>query len=103
MALLFRNRRASSRGKEAAIELMMQARTMLGVDNEVVVSVSQHDCGDPGCCGTRTVILVMRPDQPTEAIKINKPLETVTQADLSDALAASVLGIDAPGAHSRPK
>jgi hypothetical protein len=49
------------------IALMMQARSMLSVDNEVVVSVNQHDCGDPGCCGTRTVILVMRPDQLTDS------------------------------------
>jgi hypothetical protein len=28
---------------------------------------------------------VMRPDQPTEAIRIDKPLETVTSADLFDA------------------
>jgi hypothetical protein len=47
--------------------------------------------------GTRTVILVMRPDQPTEAIKIDKALDAVTQADLSDALAPSALGNGVPG------
>jgi hypothetical protein len=68
MALLFRNRTASARGKDAAIELMLQARTMLSVDERTVVSVSQHDCGDPECRGTRTVILIMRPDQPTACL-----------------------------------
>jgi hypothetical protein len=29
----------------------------------------------------------MRPNQPTEAVKVDKPIESVTQADLSDALA----------------
>jgi hypothetical protein len=45
----------------------------------------------------------MRPDQPTEAIKINKPLEAVTAADLSDALAPLAALSDAPGVQSRPK
>ena len=87
MALFFRRRMASGRRKDAALELMIQARTILGVEDDAVVSVSEHACGDPGCGGARTVILVMRPDRPTEAIKIDKPLDTVTPADLSDALA----------------
>jgi hypothetical protein len=82
MALLFRNGTASARRKDAALDLMIQARAILGVDGDTVVSVSEHNCADSGCCGTQTVILVMRPDRPTEAIKINKPLETVTGADL---------------------
>ncbi len=45
-----------------------------------------------------SVILIMRPDQPTKAIKINKPLEAVTAADLSDALAPLACVSDAQGA-----
>jgi hypothetical protein len=45
----------------------------------------------------------MRPDQPTAAIKINKPLEAVTAVDLSDALASGAGGGNARGAHSRPR
>jgi hypothetical protein len=86
MAPLFPRRTASRRQRDAALDLMLQARTILGADDDVAVSVSGHDCGDPEC-GARTVILIMRPDQPTEAIRINKPLEAVTEADLSDALA----------------
>jgi hypothetical protein len=82
MALLFRNRTASARRKDAALDLMIQARAILGVDGDTVVSVSEHDCAVSGCCGMQTVILVMRPGQPTEAIKIDKPLEAVTDADL---------------------
>jgi hypothetical protein len=48
-------------------------------------------------------ILIMRPDQSTKAIKINKPLEAVTAADLSDALAPLVCVSDAPRAQSRTK
>ena len=86
MALSFRNRAASPR--RAALELTMRARAILKADNDTVVSVSEHSCGDPEC-GSQTVILVMRPRQPTEAIKIGKPLEAVTSIDLCNALAAS--------------
>jgi hypothetical protein len=80
---------ASQRRKDAALDLMICARGILNVDEDAVVSVSEHNCGDPECRGARTIILIMRPDQPTKTIKINKPLEAVTAADLSDALAAS--------------
>jgi hypothetical protein len=89
MALLFRGRMASSdRRKDAALELMLQARAVLHADADgSVVSVSEHDCGDPECARARTVVLVMRPEQPTEAVKIDKPIEAVTPADLAAALA----------------
>jgi hypothetical protein len=95
MALLFRNRATSARRKQASLELMMQARVILKVEDDAVVSVSEHSCGDPEC-GRQTVILVMRPRQPTEAIKIGKPLETVTSIDLCNALAACAAS-DGPG------
>jgi hypothetical protein len=100
MAPFFRNRMASQRRKDAALDLMVRARGILNADEDAVVSVSEHDCGDPECRGARTVVLIMRPDQPTKAIKIDKPLEAVTAADLSDALAPLAR---APGMQSRPK
>ena len=51
-----------------------------------MVNLSEHDCGEPAC-GAQTVVLVMRPNQPTKAVKIKKPLAAVTSADLSAALA----------------
>jgi hypothetical protein len=87
MAPFFRNRMTSERRRAAALDLTMRARGILNVNDDAVVSVSEHDCGDPECGGARTVILIMRPDQPTKAIKINKRLAAVTGADLSDALA----------------
>jgi hypothetical protein len=96
MALFFRERMASERRKDAALDLVMKARAVLRVDDDTVVSISEHACGDSECCGTRTVVLVMRPDQPTEAVKFNKPIENVTQADLAAALAP----LAAPGGAS---
>jgi hypothetical protein len=94
---------AVQRRRDAALDLMIRARGILNVGDDTVVSVSEHDCGDLECRGARTVILIMRPDQPTKAIKINKPLDAVTAADLSDALAPLACVSDAPRAQSRPK
>jgi hypothetical protein len=97
MAPFFRNRIASERRKDAALDLMIRPRGILNVDDDA--SVSEHDCGDPECRG----FLIMRPDQPTKAIKINKPLDAVTAADLSDALAPLACVSDAPKVQPRPK
>ena len=94
---------AAARRKDATLDLMIRARGILNVDDDAVVSVSEHDCGDPECRGARTVILIMRPDQPTKAIKINKPLEAVTAGDLSHALAPLASVADAPKVQSRTK
>jgi hypothetical protein len=85
MALNFRSKRSEGR-VNAALELTVQVRAILDVDDDTVVSISEHDCGEPGCSGTRTVVLLLRPGQPTEAIKIEKPIESVSHADLTAAL-----------------
>jgi hypothetical protein len=52
----------------------------------LVISVTAPQCGDAECGGAETIILLMRPDEPTQAIKISKSLETVTQSDVAEAL-----------------
>jgi hypothetical protein len=101
MALFFRNRAASVRRKEAAFDLMVEARAILDLDDDTVVSVSEHACGDPGCCGAQTVILLMRPRQATEAVRIDKPIDAVTRADLVAALAPPAAG--GRRSRSRPR
>jgi hypothetical protein len=86
MVFRLRSRRLPERANQAALDLIMQAHTILDGDDDTVVSVSEHNCGEPAC-GVQTVVLVMRPNQPTKAVKIKKPLDAVTGADLSAALA----------------
>jgi hypothetical protein len=101
MSLFFRRKRSDSR-TDAAIELTLQARAILDVDDDTVVSISQHDCDEPGCCGgARTIVLVLRPGHPTKGIKIEKPIESVTRDDLSEALALFAAPASAPETHSR--
>jgi hypothetical protein len=86
---LFSKRNGSSARTNAVLELTLQVRAILDVDDDAVVSISEHDCGDPECGGLQTVILVLRPGQPTKAVRIAKPSESVTRHDLSEALVPS--------------
>lgn len=87
MARLFFRRGASAEAApDAARELAAKARLILGVDEETTISISEIACGDPACGGAETVVLVMRPGRRTEAAKLMKPLSTVTEAELAEAL-----------------
>jgi hypothetical protein len=85
MPLRYKGRDGSSRRREAALAVTEWAGGFFAGD-DVVISVSGHQCGDPDCSGPQTTILLMRPDQPTSAVKIRKPLESVTQADVAEVL-----------------
>lgn len=76
---------------------------VINADDETVVSLSERDCGDPGCGGARTIVLVMHPRRPTAAVGIDKPLDHVTQSDISDALAPLVAQNRLPEPPSKPK
>jgi hypothetical protein len=96
MALLFGRRRAGSEQarRKAVLDLMVNTRALLRDCADAVVSISDHDCVALGCRdGTgQTTILVLRPDQPAQAFKIDKPIEAVTPADLATALAPLLVG-----------
>ncbi|WP_132033783.1 hypothetical protein [Aquabacter spiritensis] len=77
---------ARSAARDAARDLAEKVRTLLHLDADATVSVSEIACGDPGCGGAETVILVMRAGRRTEAAKLLMPMTSVTEADLSMAL-----------------
>ena len=103
MVLLFFPRKISNRQSDAALELKAHARTAINADDETVVSVSESDCSDPSCGGARTIVLIMHPRRPTEAVKIDKPLEQITRTELSDALAPLAAQTGLPDPSSKPK
>ena len=86
MTAFFFPRKTSNDRSKAVFQLKEHARRAINADDETVVSVNERDCGDPDCGGARTIVLIMHPRRPTEAIKIDKPLEQVTQSELTDAL-----------------
>ena len=103
MAAFFFPRKTSNHRKNAVLELKEHARRVINADDETVVSVSERDCGDPGCGGVRTIVLIMHPTRPTEAVKIDKPFEQITQADLCDALAPLAVRTNLSEPLSKPK
>jgi hypothetical protein len=103
MAAFFFPRKTSNRRRDAALELKEHARTVINADDDTVVSVNERDCSDPGCSGAQTVVLVMHPRRPTKAVKIDKPLEQVTQSDICDALAPLVAQTGLSEVPPKPK
>jgi hypothetical protein len=55
---------------------MQWVRAMLKADKHTVISVTAPECGAAECGSAETIILLMRPDEPTQAIKISKSLKT---------------------------
>ncbi|MCJ8143226.1 hypothetical protein MKI84_09885 [Ancylobacter sp. A5.8] len=85
--LFFRRGQGSEAAPDAARELARKAREILGVGEETTLSITEIACGDPACGGAETVVLVMRPGRKTEAAKVLRPLASVTDEDLQEALA----------------
>lgn len=63
-------------------------RAALGAGDDVVVTVSEIACTDPACPGQETVILVMRPGEPTRACKSRGSLVVQTRPQIEAALAS---------------
>jgi hypothetical protein len=85
MAMRYRATAAADRGP-SALEVTQWVRDVLDVDDDTVVSVAHHRCGDPDCDEASTTILIMRPGHPTAPIIIPKPLERVARADVCAAI-----------------
>jgi hypothetical protein len=103
MTVLLFPRKPSNHQWNAVLELKKHARTVINADDETIVCISERDCSDPVCGGARTILLIMHPKRPTEAVKIDKPLEQITQTDLSDALAPLATQTGPPEPPSKPK
>jgi hypothetical protein len=80
----------------AVLELKKHARMALNADNETIVCISEPDRSDCGCA--RTIVLIMHPARPAEAVAIDRPLDQITRTDLFSALAP----LAAPGHLSEP-
>ena len=65
------------------------AREAAGLPAEAIVKVNEILCPDPACPGLETVLLIMVPGQRTRAVKVAKPADAVTQADVVAAVDAA--------------
>jgi hypothetical protein len=79
------------RGKEvpdATREVARRVRALLGLSEEATISVTEFACGDPACGGAETAIILMRPGRRTEHVRLLQPVATVSDEDLTRALAS---------------
>lgn len=53
-----------------------------GLDDDIVVSVTELACRKDGCPDIETVIGIMRPGEKIETIRVNKAIADVTSHDL---------------------
>jgi len=72
--------------REAVERVKAMARRVLQASPETAFAVNEIACNDPGCPGIETVILVMEPGRKTRAVKVQKPLDEVTEQDILAAL-----------------
>ncbi len=77
---------AKAETKAAAESLKGQVRALLGLPETVAIAVNEILCADPGCPGTETVILVMKPGAKTQAFKLQMAMAEVTAEALAEAL-----------------
>jgi hypothetical protein len=66
-------------------------RGHIGDADGISVGVSGSECGHAACGGNDTIILLMRAGEPPVRVKIAKPIEMVTQAEVADALMSTRL------------
>ena len=58
----------------------------LGLLQSDALAINEIACADPGCPDMETIVLVMRAGEPTRALRIRRPMETIG----SDEIAALV-------------
>lgn len=87
MALFFRSKSRNPEAADASRRLGAWTREILTLPEEATVSITEIACGEPGCGGVETMVLVMRPGEKTAGAKVKMGLALVSRDDLDAALA----------------
>jgi hypothetical protein len=80
---LFRKTPTPDAAHKERVRVMAEA--ILGPDG-LALTISEVECADPTCPGLETILLVMRDNEPTQAVKIRKPIAEIQDVDLKKAL-----------------
>lgn len=72
---------------QAIAALKAETRRLLGLPDDVTVSVSELACREPGCPDIETVVGILMAGIAPRIAKIHKPIIEVTPADLAAAFA----------------
>jgi hypothetical protein len=68
---------------EAIARMKVETREVLGLADDIVVSINELACRDPECPGIETVVAVLREGQRPRTARIRKPIIEVTSDDLA--------------------
>ena len=71
---------------EAIDHIKATVRTVLDLPDEVVVSVTELTCREPGCPDIETVIAILSAGRKSFTVRFHTPIPDVTDADLNAAL-----------------
>ncbi len=91
MALRYNLRNEEPR-TQAVARVMQWVLAQLTDEKEtaISISISISECGHAGCGGNETIIFLTRAGGLVTKFKIAKPVETVAQADVANALTSPV-------------
>ena len=89
MPLRYKYSRRPEVRAEASVRVAHWVRGHIGDADGISVGVSGSECGHAACGGNDTIILLMRAGP--VRVKIAKPIEMVTQAEVADALMSTRL------------
>lgn len=81
---LFGRNDASKADRKQAAHIEAVVRSILDLEADAIVRVLGRHCADQGC--GQTTILLARPNVPTQALGVDKPINDITEADLRIAL-----------------
>ncbi|WP_156433948.1 nitrate reductase [Bradyrhizobium retamae] len=85
IALPMGRRVQRTRYPQAVQELKLQTQKLLGLSNDVTVSVSELTCREPGCPDVETVVAILRDGEKPMIARIHKSIPDVTLDELKAA------------------
>ena len=93
-------RRARRAGYPEAIQqLKLETRKLLGLSDDVTISVTELTCREPGCPDVETVIAILRAKEKPTIARVHKSIPEVTCKELETAFDLSV-HLGPPVSHS---
>ncbi|MCA6119332.1 nitrate reductase [Bradyrhizobium sp. WSM 1738] len=79
-------RRVQRTGYPRAVqELKLQTQKLLGLSDDVTVSVSELTCREPGCPDVETLVAILRDGEKPIIARIHKSIPDVTLDELKEA------------------
>ncbi|MGY3487972.1 hypothetical protein ACVW1C_005855 [Bradyrhizobium sp. USDA 4011] len=71
---------------QAVQELKLQTQKLLGLSDDVTVSVSELTCREPGCPDVETLVAILRDGEKPMIARIHKSIPDITLDELKTAL-----------------